>query len=125
MISLNGVVLDESLIWKDDLNIPASLYSERTTIGGRKILQHVALAGGRNISLSAVDVGNGFVGEFTRGQLEAFKLLEASKEKVEFIYEDQSFLVIVLGMEVTPVTPRPNHAAEDLYFGSINLLETS
>lgn len=124
MISLNGVILSNDLLWVDEFaNAEVSQNIQRTVLGSLVISSFPKQAG-RAIALTAVGSGDSYSGSFTREQVQGFKILEAAVTPVLFIYEAQSFTVIVQsgGVKVTPLLPRPNQANGDLYIGSLNLL---
>jgi len=125
MISLNGVELDNDLIWEGEFNSQVISQNIQRTIAGTLILQALPQEKGRIINLTATETGSNFSGSFTRTQIQAFKVLEKLGSVVTFIYEDQTMNVVVQagGVQVTPLISRPNQKSSDLYTGTITLIE--
>lgn len=125
MISLNGVTLDDDLIWEGEYDSPVIAQNLQRTILGVLVVQNLPQVKGRIINLTATGSGNTFSGSFTRSQIEGFKILEQTGTVVEFIYETQTLNVIIQagGIQVRPLLPRPNQASTDLYIGTITLIE--
>lgn len=125
MISLNGVTLSEDLLWTNEFDYRAISQQDDTTVLGRRIISTLPIQGGREIILSSVRSGNRFTGYYTRTQIQEIKSLEKNGTTVVFIYESQTFNVIIKSgsVKVTPIIARPNQEDEDWYTGSITLLE--
>jgi hypothetical protein len=125
MISLNGVTLDDDLIWDGEFDSPYIAQNLQRTILGILVVQNLPQVKGRIITLTASASGNEYTGHFTRSQIEGIKVLEQTGTVVEFIYESQTMNVIIQagGVQVRPLIPRPNQASTDLYIGTVTLIE--
>jgi hypothetical protein len=125
MISLNGVTLDDDLVWEGEFDSAVISQNIQRTILGTLIVQSLPQVKGRIINLVASGSGNSFSGSFTRTQVEGFKSLEQSGSTVAFTYESQVFSVIVQagGVKVSPLIPRPDQSNTDLYIGTLTLIE--
>lgn len=125
MISLNGVTLDNDLIWDGEYDSAVISQNLQRTILGVLVVQNLPQVSGRIITLTASGTGTNFSGSFTREQIEGFKLLEQAGSVVTLIYEDQTLSVVIQagGIQVRPLIPRPNQASTDLYIGTVTLIE--
>lgn len=124
-ISLNGVTLDQDLIWDQDLNYAASAQNILYTVLGSTIIQTTPLSGGEEIYLTALRSGNQYTGHFTRSQIEAFKILEKNGTIVEFIYESTTVNTIVKsgGIDVAPLIQSSLISSSDKYTGVVTLIK--
>ena len=125
-ISLGGVSLNDNLIWENRNSYPLNAYSRRVTVSGRVVLQHSSVDG-REIILSTIATSGGTIGYFTKNQIDSIKGFENNMSVVSFVYESDTINVVVRpgGVNVDPVTPRPNQGASDWFLGTINLIEIS
>lgn len=124
MISLNGVVLSDDLLWLNRYDEPSAILTLKRAISGNPIIQSESIELGKTLTLGSVSVASGYSGWFTKVQIEAFKVLENSSQEVSFIYESQNFKVIVVpgSVNMTPLIARPNSEDTDNYIGSISLI---
>ena len=125
MISLNGVILDNDLIWDGEYDSPVIAQNLQRTILGVLVVQTLPQTKGRIINLTATGSGTNYTGSFTRSQIEGFKLLEQAGTSVSFVYESQTMNVIIQagGVQVRPLIARPNQVSTDLYIGTVTLIE--
>jgi len=125
MISLDGVTLDNDLLWVNEFDTPVISQNILRTILGNTVIQSMPLIKGRYISLVASNTGGTYSGSFTREQIIAFRELEKNTNSVVLVYETETFNVIVPsgGIQVTPLIPRPNQENKDLYTGTLTLIE--
>lgn len=125
MIQLNGVQLNDSLIWEDEFDASTITQNEKRVILGNFVVQTMPLFKGNQITLTAVSSGSSFIGSFTREQIIEFKSLEQNKTVIPFVYESFTAQVIVKaqGVNMKPIFDRPNRNSADLYTGTLILIE--
>ena len=124
-ISLNSVILDDDLYWEEEYNYPSVVQSIFHTVLGQVIVQSTPLTGGHDIVLSARNERDGYVGFFTREQIEGFKLLEKEATPVIFIFGSDSYMVIIKagGIQVEPLFPYTTKSSSDKFIGSLILIK--
>ena len=124
MISLNSVILSEDFLWLNRYSESSAILSLKRTISGTAIIQKAQFTGGINITFGSVSINSGHSGWWTKVQIEAIKVLESSGEQITFVYEGQSFQVIVIpgSINVEPLISRPNSADDDVFVGTISLI---
>jgi hypothetical protein len=124
-ISLNSVTLDDDLYWDEEYSYASSAQSVLHTILGNVIVQTTPLSGGYEIVLSTKNEEGGYVGHFTRAQIEGFKSLEQSGTLVDFVFDSETHQVIVKsgGIQMEPLFPYTTKSASDKFIGSLVLLK--
>jgi len=124
MIILNGVTLNDDLLWTNEFDHSEITQIEKRTIGGTLIVDSFPKIEGREINLASVRLGNEFSGRFTRTEIQAFKELELNVTPVTFNYNGQVFNVIVKsgGVQVRPLLARPDQESTDYYTGTLILV---
>lgn len=125
MIKLNGVELSPDLIWSNEFGDIAISQQQSVTVLGNKVINTLPIQGCREVTLSSVRSGSSMYGYYTRTQIQQIKELERSGTVVNFIYETQSFNVVVQAgsIDVAPLLAKANQGYDDYYTGSITLLE--
>ncbi len=124
-ISLNGVVLDDDLYLDDEYNYSSVAQTILHTMLGQVIVQTTPLTGGYSLSLSARNEKDGYVGCFTRSQIEGFKLLERDSIPVIFIFGTDTYNVIVKagGVQMEPLFPYTAKNSSDKFIGILTLIK--
>lgn len=126
MITLNGVTLNDSLVWVDEFDAPTINHNQKRVIHGNLIVQTMPLPSKKpTITLIAKTSGSSFIGSFTREQIVGFKLLEQNKTVVAFVYDSFTAQVIIKAGSVSmkPIFARPSRSNSDLYTGTLTLVE--
>lgn len=125
MITLNGVTLNDGIIWSDEFDYFASSQAIDYTLLGNAVIQTMPMNTRQQISLVAKSEGSSFTGSFTREQIIAFKLLEQEGNRVVFHYEGTDYNVVVKagGVQMTPILSGTNQNTSDLYTGTLLLVE--
>lgn len=123
-ISLGGVTLSDTLIWENRNRYSLNAFSRRVTIQGRVVVQHSSVDG-QEIVLTTLSTAGGTIGYWKYSQIESIRGFENNMSVVNFVYESETFNVIVEpgGINVEAVVPRPIHDANDWLVGSIKLIE--
>lgn len=125
MIQLNGVTLDDSLVWENEFDAPTISQNVLRTVMGNAIIQEIPLSEkGHEIVLKAVSSGDDFIGSFTREQVIEFKNLERQGSVVPFVYEEYSTNVVVKsgGVAMTPIFARDDRSNTNLFTGTLTLI---
>ncbi len=124
-ISLNGVTLDDDLYWEDEHSYPASAQNLLRTVLGNTIIQTMPLVDGHDIVLVAKKEGEGYVGFFTRTQIDGFKILEANGTPVSFVFGSETHQVIVKsgGVKMEPLFSYSSKSSTDKFIGGITLVK--
>lgn len=124
-ISLNGVLLDDDLYWEEEYSDEAASQNILRTVLGNLVLQTMPITSGQFIYLTAKKEGEGYVGFFTRTQIEGFKILEASATPVTFVFGSETFTVVVKagGVQMEPLFPFINKSSSDKYIGVLTLIK--
>jgi len=122
MSSVDGVEISEDLYIEDEYATPARLSSARKTMGGRLVIQEFNATPVEYIVVAGVKGKGGF---WTKGQLDAIRLLEASGKVFTLVIENDSWQVKVAagGIDVEPLYPRPNTDDTDIYFGTVTFIK--
>ncbi len=125
MISLNGVILNEGLVWEGEFDYAAVSQSVSYTVLGNVVVQNMPLSNRKEIKLVAKGDGSSFMGSFSREHIVAFKVLEESGGSVVFSYEGADYDVVVKsgGVQMTPILSGVNQSSSDLYSGTLILIE--
>lgn len=126
MIQLNGVTLDDSLVWENEFDAPAISQNVLRTVMGNAIIQSEMLSeDGHEIVIKAVSSGDDFIGSFTREQIIGFKNLERAGSVVSFVYEEYSTNVVVKsgGVQMSPVFARDDRSNSNLFTGTLTLIK--
>lgn len=90
-------------------------------------IQRGPLTGGRIIILEAEGSNKGSRGMFTRAQLEQFQAWELTGETLAFIYGSITLSVVVPSspLAVTSLRKMYGHQSDDIYYGTITLMEVA
>lgn len=123
-IILNGVYLDDDLIWSNEFDTVNLEQTIQRTVMGSIVISNFPTQNGREIILEATQSGSTFSGYFTRLQVKEFKILEESALPVVFEYNGDIFNVIIKagGVQVSPWVSRPDHEDTDFYTGTLTLV---
>jgi hypothetical protein len=124
-ISLNGVTLDDDLYWEEEYSNTAAAQKILRTVLGNIIIQTMPIISGQVIYLVAKREGEGYVGFFTRAQIEGFKALEASALPVTFVFGSETHTVIVKagGVQMEPLFSFITKSSSDKYIGVLTLIK--
>ena len=125
MITLNGVTLNDGLVWTNEFDYLASSQLIVYTLLGNAVIQTMPMNTRQEIKLVATSEGSSFIGSFTREQIQAFKLLEKEGNTVIFHYEGVDYNVVVKsgGVQMSPILSGTNQNTSDLYTGTLLLVE--
>ena len=124
MITLNGVTLNDSLIWTDEYDNQTVSQNIQRTVLGNLVVQNMPISKGNIITLQAQSSGDNIIGSFTRTQVEAFKALEQAGTVVEFVYDSYVTNVIVQagGVKVSSIFARSGRSSSDIFTGVLTLI---
>jgi len=124
-ILLNGVTLNEGLVWEGEFDYNALSQSVSYTILGNVVVQNMPSSTKKEMKLVASGDGNSFMGSFSREQILAFKVLEESGGSIVFSYEGTDYDVVVKsgGVQMTPILSGVNQSSSDLFSGTLILIE--
>lgn len=125
-ISINGISLSDDLVWNNQFDYPSVAQSVMPLLGGGVDIRHTPESTkGREITLIASSSGSRYSGYFTHLQIKQLKAVEKTGSVVSFIYESTSLNVILKsnGINAKPLIPRPNIQDDDLYTGTITMIE--
>jgi len=122
---LNGVTLNEGLVWEGEFDSAVISQSVSYTILGNVVVQNMPLPTNKEIRIVAKGDGSFFMGSFTRSQVTAFKDLERSGSAIIFDYEGSLFNVVIKagGVQMSPILAGTNQNSSDLYTGTLILIE--
>ena len=125
MISLNGVTLNEGVVWEGEFDYNALSQSVSYTLLGNVVIQNMPSNTRKEMKIVATGDGSSFMGSFTRGQILAFKALEESGSSVVLSYEGTDYNVVVKsgGVQMSPILSGVNQSSSDLFSGTLILIE--
>jgi hypothetical protein len=124
MITLNGITLNDSLVWEERYQTQGVAQSVRRTLGAAPVISAGALGAGQSITLTAADG----MGWFTREVVEQLFELAANPEGVYvLVFNAVEYLVVFRhneapAVDMEPIFPRTADEASDKLFGSVKLL---
>lgn len=124
-ISLNGISWNHSLSWENEFDFSEVSQSVKRTILGKIVIHSMPKEKGREIVISSEVSGSSYSGYWTREQVSAVKALERTVTQVPFVYGSFSANVVVKsnGVSVSPLNRGSDQDTDDLYIGSITLIE--
>lgn len=123
-ISLNGIALDDSLIWQDRFESQSVAQAMRRTLGGSPVVYTGTLGAGRPITL----VATLNFGWFTKAQVDAISALaEVAGGVYTLIYGALTASVMFRhhdapAVEFVPLLARQTHLDSDRFTGTLKLM---
>ena len=125
MIYLGGERLHSGVFWINEFTEPRVAEDVFLDVNGSVTIQRTPIASGRKIVLEAKGSETGGRSYFTRRQVELFEQWEISGQTLAFVYGSRIMSVVVpsSSMGVTPVRDMEGHTSEDIYYGTLTLLE--
>lgn len=127
MISVGGMELHRGVFWTNEKSTPRVSEEVFPDIDGVIAIQRGPLTGGRLIVLEAEGSDKGSRGIFTRAQVDQIETWEITGEQLTFIYGSISKTVVVPAnpLAVVPLRKMYGHQSDDLYYGTITLMEVT
>jgi hypothetical protein len=124
LITLNDVVLNNSLHWKDRHTQPLVAQAVKRLLGGAAVVRSTRLTGGMPITLEATEE-YGWLSVATVKQLEAMAALPGEVYSLNINYSVYSVIFRhhdEPALDLRPLLPRIPEADTEFYIGTIKLL---
>ena len=127
MIQLGTETLHSGVFWVNEFSEPRVSEDIFIDVEGGISIQNINLSAGRNIILEAKGSDTGGRSYFKRSLLKKIVEWEMSKETLTLIYGSTTLLVKVpkAPMAVTPLRDFVGATDDDIYYGTITLLEVT
>jgi hypothetical protein len=124
-ISLGALTFHKGMVWLNEFDDPKASVVARRTLGGGQNIQTASLTGGRKLQLSTADVDGTNKAYLTRAEVKQLKELERQAVSVQFDngYEQFNVLVVPGSVKVKPLGSKAVLEDEDVYVGTLTLLE--
>lgn len=121
-ITLGTITLNQHVSWRGRFNNPFP-GAERVTIGGKLIVDRLAVGGIDDIILEAIEEDDIRKGYFTKAQLDAIELYKVSGTTITLNYHGENIPVVVKhdGIYVEKTLWQSIYTADERYVGSISL----
>ena len=125
MIYLGNERLHSGVFWTNEFSEARVAEDVFMDIDGRVVIQKTPISNGRRIILEAKGSESGGRSYFTRRQIKLFEQWEISGQVISFVYGLRVFNVVVpsSSLSVTPVRDMEGHIDDDIYYGTLTLLE--
>jgi len=123
-ISLNGIVLDDSIIWEERHQSAGVAQEVRRTLGGSAVIFSGSLGAGVPITLRAIE-NFGWISKDTADDL--LGIAAVAGGVYPLIYGAENFSVMFRhedapAVELQPFLARQTHYSDDYFTGAIKLL---
>ena len=127
MISLGGVTLHRGVFWANQHSTPKIAQDVFTDLDGGVCIQSLQLTGGAPIILEAEGSDSGGRGYFSKSFLDQVEGWELTSQSLTFIYGGITKTVMVPKnpLSVTPLRKMYGHTNNDIYYGTITLMEVA
>jgi len=125
VIYLGNERLHSGVFWTNEFSEARVAEDVFMDIDGRVVIQKTPISNGRRIILEAKGSESGGRSYFTRRQIKLFEQWEISGQVISFVYGLRVFNVVVpsSSLSVTPVRDMEGHIDDDIYYGTLTLLE--
>lgn len=121
--SIGGLALSDDLTLSGTINQPRVATSTRITLGGVTIVTAMPQTAGRLLVLATHRGSSGLAGTVTMAQATQLAAWRDAAAEVELIHHLGTFRVVILSLELEPITGVADPGVSSLMAGAITMIE--